>query len=560
MYTIKIDKDHKKKHHMYGMTAILFMLSLSFLSSVNIASAHYEFDGIPSTDQLEKVVHDSVIGGVIVDGGHGIGNAKNSPYYTQSFSIPNGQITYSRMYVGVWGATETKTGTLQTTINDHEFDSIDLEGKGDTNENVYCSGHGVYWVVYNTTKYTTSGSNSAIARTSGTIDGRVYGIILVAVYADETSEQKVEYWINEGNPNLYSSSDSHPSGNKEANAYFSGINNIHPPAARLSVVYLTGDKGQNDYLYFNDNKLNGDDVAASSGSFDLLTFDVTDYLESSSNARFDVGDESYLHPVLAVLTVYTGDLEEESDLIVKKVAIGELCTNDENIISANIENIGTSSAFGFSAALYSNDIMVSKAQVSSIGPDTNISVNFTWEPVYTGRRILRVMADYTDIVAELRETNNNNTPFAVDILDRTPPNITIDHPQYDQIFTYETITAKGTIEEVDKNITMVVNGVDTVCSGGKWNVQIPIDNGMNKIIVNAIDGSNNTATEFVIVHADFNGSGQQNVTDTDLHNNSIIDENSSTQMNESSISTINCPGAVTLLCLILFIYRIRRTT
>ncbi|MCD4844192.1 MAG: DUF3344 domain-containing protein [Methanosarcinales archaeon] len=555
MYTIKIDKDHKKKHHVYRMTAMLFLL---FLSSVNIASAHYDFDGVPSTDQLLKVVHDSVVGGVIIDGGHGLGNAKNSPFYTQSFSIPNGQINYSRLYVGVWGGTETKTGTLQTTFNGHEFDSIDLEGKFDTNENVNCSGHGVYWVTYNSTKYTTSGLNSAIARTSGTIDGRVNGIILVAVYADNTSEQKVEYWINEGNPNLYSSSDSHPSGNKEAHAYFSGITNIHPPAARLSVVYLAGNKGQNDYLHFNDNKLNGDDVAASSDSFDLLTFDVTDYLESSSNAKFDVGDESYLHPVLAVLTVYTGDLEEESDLIVKKVAVGELYTNDENIISANIENIGTSPAFGFSTALYSDDIMVSKAQVSSIGPDQNKSVNFTWEPVYTGQHNLRVMVDYTDLVAELRETNNNNTPFTVDILDHTPPNITIDQPQYDETITYQTITVKGTIEDADKNITMVVNGIDTICSGGKWSVLIPIDEGMNKIIVNAIDGSNNTATEFVIINGNFNGSGQQSVVGTDLQNNSTINENSSTQGNDSSMYTTNCPGAVTLLCLLLIIYRIKR--
>ena len=286
------------------------ILFLVLVLSVGSASADYNFDGVPYTDKLEMVAHGTVNGSVYVDGGHGIGNAR-SPPYTQGFNVPDGNPVFSRLYVGVWGGTETKTGTLNTTFNDHEFDTLDLAGVHDTNPEVYCSGHGVYWVVYNTTDHARSGSNTADATISGLLD-RVYGIILVAVYEDDSGEQ-VEYWINEGNPNLHGLgwSGDIPTANNKAHAYFPGVDPDSASAARLTVAYLCGSPYENDYLYFNDNKLNGDDVASSTGYFDLLTFDVTDFLEKSSNAKFDRGDEDYIHPVLAVLTVYSGEPEDE---------------------------------------------------------------------------------------------------------------------------------------------------------------------------------------------------------------------------------------------------------
>ncbi|MBN2489057.1 MAG: DUF3344 domain-containing protein [Methanosarcinaceae archaeon] len=460
--------------------------------------ADSDFEGVPYEDKLNETTSGSIKGSVFIDGGHGIGS---SPY-TQSFSVPEGEIIFSKLYVGIWGGNEEKTGTLQTTFNDHEFDTLELEGEGDTNPEVYCAGHGVYWVAYNTREYTTSGSNTAVARTSGDFDGRVYGIVLVAVCKDEDGEQ-VEYWINDGNLNLHGVSGDIPDENNEAYAYFSGID-TEASAARLTVAYLCGSPYENDYLYFNDNKLNGDDVASSTGYFDLLTFDVTDFLEESSEAKFDRGDEDYIHPVLAVLTVYSGEMKEDSDLIIQQVSIPELYTDVENTITAHIANIGTGPAFGFSAALYSDGEIVSKAQVSSVNNGQNRSVDFIWTPKSAGRHVLKVMADYTDIVSELRENNNNNTPFTVDILDRTPPNITISSPLYDQIFTSSnTVTVGGTIEESSRNTTMLVNGAEALLAGNKWSASVVLEQGMNWIIVDAIDESNNTATEFVIVHCDY---------------------------------------------------------
>ena len=296
---VKKNINSKITQHISFITIIVVIL----LCFIHTASADYGFDGVPYTDQLKQVEHGSVKGGVVVDGGHGLEDAKRKPY-EQVFSVPDGNITFSRLYVGVWGGTKEKTGTLQTTFNDYEFDTLDLKGDKDTNTEVYCSGNGVYWVVYNTMEYMQSGTNKAVARTSGDIDGRVYGIILVTVYKNDNGEY-VDYWINEGNPNLHSTND-------EAYAKFSRINVKEASAARFSVAYLCGYKGQDDYLYFNDNKLNGDDVAASSNFFDLLTFDVSGYLEKSSEALFERGDEDYLHPVLAVLTVYSScDWKEE---------------------------------------------------------------------------------------------------------------------------------------------------------------------------------------------------------------------------------------------------------
>lgn len=475
--------------------SISITLIIVMLSTANIALANYDFDGVPSTDELVNVAYGNTTGGVYVDGGDGL---EISPY-TQSFNVPGDNVSWAKLYVGVWGGTKDEIGTLQTTFNDYELDSLDLKGKMDTNPEVYCSGYGVYWVAYNTTKYARSGSNTAIARSS-LYKNEVYGIILVAVYEDDNGEQ-VDYWINDGNPNLHGLSGSHAA-NEEVHAYFTCIDPDSASAARLTVAYLCGNENQNDHLYFNDNKLNGDDVASSRDYFDLLTFDVTNFLEKSSNAKFDRENETFLHPVLAVLTVYSGEIKEDSDLIIQQVTIPELCTDVENIITTNIANIGSGPAFGFSVALYSDGNMVSKAQVSSVNNEQNKSVDIVWTPTSAGQHVLRVMADHTDLVSELRENNNNNTPFTANILDRTPPNITISSPLYDQVVTSNTVTIEGTIEESGRNTTMFVNGIKAVLSGNRWSASVALKQGMNWIIVDAIDESNNTATEFIIVHCD----------------------------------------------------------
>jgi subtilase family serine protease len=503
---------HDEKKIMAHIFLSCVVIAVLLLLSIQLVMADYNFDGVPKTDELEEVEQDTVEGGVYIDGGHGIGPSRPSPYI-QDFNVPEGKITWARLYVGVWGANEEYTGSVAVTFNDKELETLELEGEEDTNPNVYCSGHGVYWIYYDVTDNTTSGPIDAMVTTSGDIDGRVYGVVLVAVYEESDSEE-VEYWINEGNVNLHGEGWSGEVGtNDEALADFDGTVDVDKFAlARLTVVYLTGTPELFDYLYFNDEKLcdgdNCDDIANSKKSFDIKTFDVTDQLEKEANkAKFEVGDEDYLHPVLAVLTLHTEE-EGDSDLTVSNVAVPILYAGSTNTISATIENIGDDPAYGFQAALYVDSEIVSTASISSLVVDKNRTVDFTWKPDREGEHMLWVYADYNDKKAELCETNNNNTPLIVNVIDFTPPKIEIDQPKDGEILETDVITVSGTIEDTSRNITVMVNGVSVILSGKKWSAPVSLSYGYNKIIVNAVDGKNNSATEFVLVKSTVQSSGE----------------------------------------------------
>ena len=494
---------HDEKKIMAHIFLSCVVIAVLLLLSIQPVMADYNFDGVPKTDELEEVEQNTVEGGVYVDGGHGVGESRLSPY-TQDFNVPEGEITWARLYVGVWGGKEENTGSVAVTFNDKELETLELEGEADTNSNVYCSGHGVYWIYYDVTDNTTSGPIDAVVTSSGEIDGRVYGVVLVAVY-EESDGEEVEYWINEGNVNLHGEGWSGEFGtNDEALADFAGTVDVDKFAmARLTVVYLTGTPELNDYLYFNDEKLcdgdNCDDIANSKKSFDIKTFDVTEQLEKEANkAKFEVGDEDYLHPVLAVLTLHTEE-EGDSDLTVSSVKVPILYAGSTNTISTTIENIGDDPAYGFQAALYVDSEVVSTASISSLVVDKNKTVDFTWKPDREGEHMLWVYADYNDKKAELCETNNNNTPLIVNVIDFTPPEIEIDQPKDGEIVETDVITVSGTIEDTSKNITVLVNGASVILSGKKWSAPVSLSYGYNKIIVNAVDGANNSATEFVLV-------------------------------------------------------------
>ena len=506
-----MEKIHDSRKIKLNIFLSCVLIAVLVLLSTSSAVADYNFEGVPEKDKLEEVEQDNVKGGVYVDGGHGIGF---SPY-TQSFNVPEGNVTWARLYVGVWGGNEENTGSIEITFNDEEIDTLELKGKDDKNDNVYCSGHGVYWIYYDVkNNLNTSGPlDAVITKKSGDIDGRVYGVVLVAVYKESDGEQ-VEYWINDGNVNLHGPGWSGEyETNDEALAEFDGTVDVDEfVAARLTVVYLTGTPGLSDYLYFNDEKLcdgdNCDDIANSKQSFDIKTFDVIDYIEKDNNeAKFELGDEDYVHPVLAVLTLHTEE-EGDSDLTVSNVAVPILYTGSTNTISATIENIGDDPAYGFQAALYVDSEVVSTASISSLAVDRNKTVDFTWKPDREGEHMLWVYVDHNDKKAELCEINNNNTPLTVNVIDFTPPEIEIDQPEDGEIVDTDVIKISGTIEDTSKNITVLVNGAPVILSGKKWSAPVSLSYGYNKIIVNAVDGANNSATEFVLVRSLVHPSGE----------------------------------------------------
>ncbi|WP_255335471.1 DUF3344 domain-containing protein [Methanosarcina sp. KYL-1] len=487
----------------YGKKAAycLFAAALALLiMSVQPGLADYVEDGCPEPDSLKSVDSGTVKGGVYVDGGHGL----DATPYTQTFNVPGNSTKFARLYVGVWGGNARNTGTLDVTFNDFEFETLDLKGEEDDNPEVYCSGNGVYWVTYNVTEIASPGSAEAVVKTGGSIDGKVYGVVLVAVYEDEDGDD-VKYWIKEGNVNLHGeSSDGKGDTNDELTVSFSGtVNPDKYELASLSVVYLTGTSGEEDYLYFNDEQLsdgtNKNDIANSKDYFDFKVFDVLDYLEKSGNEmRVERGEEEYLHPVLAVLSLSTGE-EGDMDLKVSDLVVPLLYAGEENIIKASIENIGDDPASSFQVALYVDDRIVSTALISSLRNGGKKTVEFNWEADCDGEHFLKVFADSTDRRKELCEINNNNTPLKVNIIDLTPPEIEIEQPEDGESVNSGLILVSGTVEDTSEDISVTVNGEPALLSEGKWRTEVELPAGFNRIFVSAVDGAGNMAGEFLFV-------------------------------------------------------------
>jgi len=260
------------------LCALLFMTALP-------SAANYAYDGF----EIKNMVNGTVQGDVFASYGSN-GGLASSPY-TTSYNVPAGTVKWARLYVGVWGGTETKTGWVNTTLNGNSLGNVTLGGTGDSNPtyssgtNAYSSGNGVWMVSYNCTDNVTSGSNSATATTGGTIDGRVYGIALVVVY-ENTSLPKVQYWVNEGNPNL---NYVRPLNNDVS--WFNGTA-YNSTEANLTALYYTGTNGEHDYLYLNapkasDSPYNLSNIGWNIPNYRRYQLDSNDVANASEGAYFD---------------------------------------------------------------------------------------------------------------------------------------------------------------------------------------------------------------------------------------------------------------------------------
>lgn len=291
------------------MAMLLFMVCIFVFP----AMAVYDYDGF----DLTTAANGTVNGEIYVGGGHGIPPTTdpNNNTHTQNYTVPDGTVTLSQLYVGIWGGKETYNGSLQTMFNGNDLGTLTLEGTYDSNTNVWCAGHGVYWIKYNVTSHTLNGFNTATATTNkidAGFDGRAYGIILVAV-VENPGKTQVEYWINDGHRNL-----NYATPFDYTTTQFSGVlTDPDNKSAILTTAYLTGDSGEGDTLQFNNGPAIND-TADGCGSdewgkswcaaFDIDSWDLADYgcsiLQTSGNsATFDRGNDAYLHPVLAVLEV-----------------------------------------------------------------------------------------------------------------------------------------------------------------------------------------------------------------------------------------------------------------
>lgn len=406
------------------------------------AMAAWNYDGY----EVKTMETGIIQGDVFVSYGDksGIGS---SPY-TSNFNVPGGTEKNTRLYVGVWGGTETKTGTLSTTFNGNNLATINIGGTGDTNPtyttgtNVYGRGNGVWWASYNVTGKITMGAiNAATATTGGTIDGRVYAIMLVTVYGNP-SKPEIQYWINEGSYNLHYSSSSYPYVQDKTFVWFNGTT-ITPVSARLNTASLVGTKGEPDYLYFNPanagdspysnmawnigayrtNQLGGNDVADESqgGYFDSETFSSTNdstalkNLISGNNyavfwrghddnndgqiyAEFTqvnpVEGESYVGPTFASLVLEKAAApSEKPDLIPTSikpyhfewweqynVPKGDPWFNLTNYVNVTVKNNGSGSAAGFKVKLYADNELIGEKTIGGLAPGSSTEEKFEWKP------------------------------------------------------------------------------------------------------------------------------------------------------------------------------------
>ncbi|HIE31392.1 MAG TPA: DUF3344 domain-containing protein [Methanosarcinales archaeon] len=291
----------KNRYHCFNEIRYI-STALLILSSLSIASAQYASDGFT----LETIRHDTVVGGVYVAGGHGVG----TPPYLEVFEDVPSEVLFAYLYVGVKGGTKEATGWVSVVFNGHDLETISLAGLNDTNPDVYCSGNGEYWIHYDVTEYTTGGNDSTVTiTTGGKINGRVKGTTLVAVYSD-SAETRKEYWICEGNINLnYRTEYDIETISFERMIGSSG----DLKSATLWTMYLSGNEGVNDTLSFNGNLIAED--AADGGCiedgvyvwrdlcFDLDCRDVTDYIQPYNSMTYDRRADGYLQPVCAVLVV-----------------------------------------------------------------------------------------------------------------------------------------------------------------------------------------------------------------------------------------------------------------
>ncbi|MFA4859763.1 DUF3344 domain-containing protein [Methanoregula sp.] len=356
-------------------STLVITIILAAILIVPVA-AQYDFEGIPLTVHAQGAVN----GDVLTFGKYGL----NNPPCELQFELPAAP-TYARVYTGVWGGTEKYTGWTELTINNLRKAKYVLNGDRDRNREVYESGHGIYWIGYDTTGVLKKGNNVITVATSkndpgNKLDGRVYGIVVVAVVEDPAGGS-TQYWIAEGNENLHGEgwAGTNPTKHDETNVTFFGADVQGITRANLTLLLLAGGKGQPDYVQFNNRYLGtpvrpvkgfnvtdiGDEISfnADGGSgtesryVDAETFRVSPSVQTTNTVRFirgidldgdgtitTTGDspegEDYIHPVLAILSIKKSGNSPATDLAIESLSASNAYNGDVATLTAEVRSYG----------------------------------------------------------------------------------------------------------------------------------------------------------------------------------------------------------------------------
>ncbi|MGC9444158.1 MAG: DUF3344 domain-containing protein [Candidatus Methanospirareceae archaeon] len=287
--------------------ALGIVIALVLVVVITPASADYNFSGWP----LETRANCTVNGGVFIDYVPWDGSKDMS----LASVVPNGTVQWAYLCTGFWGGTENYKGWVNVTFNGvsdpNGLGPIHLQGKDDTNPNVWCTTHGKYWLYYNVTDLVTAGAaNTARARkineTYGAFDGRVYGIILVVIYEGGDDPKTIQFWLNDGNDALHYDAPVWPpvGEHNTGTAYFNGtVDRAHLTSAQLTMVFLTAyDPPCSTGVTFNGYSL--DTSLVDSNTFELNSWNVTPYVSESENrAVYSRCEDTFINAPLAILTL-----------------------------------------------------------------------------------------------------------------------------------------------------------------------------------------------------------------------------------------------------------------
>ncbi|MHC1600449.1 MAG: DUF3344 domain-containing protein, partial [Candidatus Methanospirareceae archaeon] len=373
-------------------TVVAIALSCLFLSTPVLAN--YNSDGSP----VETRVSGNVNGGVFIGYEPWPGDvSEGTKTLTGYFDVPDGEVKWAGLYTGIWGGTKSNAGWVEVTFNgegdDNGLGPIYLQGEDDINPNVWCSGCGKHWMYYDVTDLVEMGTTNTAttSKINGSIDGRVYGIVLVVVYEGGDEPKDIQYWINDGSDglNVY---------HNEGTTDFEGdIDTGRVVDAELTMVHLTAyEPPCSDCLQFNEHSL--DTSMVDTDTFALNTWDVTDYVDSEeNNVWFSRGDDDYVSVTNAILVVEIGEeeeSEEKPDLLVTEIKPyhyewweeenlpkGEPWFNLTNYVNVTVKNSGTGDAGSFEVNLYADDTLIGSGTVEEGLPAGEFTdVKFEWKP------------------------------------------------------------------------------------------------------------------------------------------------------------------------------------
>ncbi|OPY28399.1 MAG: hypothetical protein A4E28_01571 [Methanocella sp. PtaU1.Bin125] len=395
-----------------------FCVVLAILA-VPEAVAEYSFDGMP----FSVVAQGQMQGDVLTFGTYGLRN----PPVTCNFSLP-ADPEWAKIYVGVWGGTNKYTGWGQASVNGHALEKTMLYGKDDRNDNVYCSGYGVYWITYEGTSMLKKGANSITMNTSyaepgNKLDGRVYMIWVVAAVRDSHAPL-TSYWIADGNANLHSAgwAGDNPTILDQTSVVFSGVDTSEATAANLTIVELCGTKLEPDFLLFNGKDIVGSPTGGNylPGALDLANavsydqgifygqsgtpaayvdaevFDVKGLLASSNTVTFQRGrdlngdgsidkvndlpeGEDYVHPVFAMLKVQkAGASSTAPDLAIEGLRVDNAYAGEDASIVFTLRNLGAA-ASGDASIIFSVDGQAIDTRQVAVDRSGVQQVSGTWK-------------------------------------------------------------------------------------------------------------------------------------------------------------------------------------